>query len=193
MDLWGYSAVLHRVPLTSTPEGTRQSASRPPSPTISILPVFSIRGVKLDPGGTSTSWEDFDCPRLPRRILKLLESILNLSALTVRFSHFASRCRSCAVTCRCCCRALPARSLVRPDLPQNAVRRSSSTAHDLLPPRQQAEAHKAKHSATCIEMVDGIICHSANISTRPSGGVLRAGRKDHRDPSRTLLLRPSRK
>ena len=45
---------------------------------------FSSRGIEVDPGLLDVVGK-FHLPRLPRRILKLLEAVLNLAALTVRF------------------------------------------------------------------------------------------------------------
>ena len=45
---------------------------------------FSSRGIKVDPGLLDVVGK-FPLPRLPRRVLKLLEALVNLSALTVRF------------------------------------------------------------------------------------------------------------
>ena len=45
---------------------------------------FSSRGITVDPGLLDVVGK-FRLPRLPRRMLKLLEAILNLSALTGRF------------------------------------------------------------------------------------------------------------
>ena len=46
---------------------------------------FTSRGIQVDPGLLDVVGK-VRLPRLPRRILKLLEAMLNLCALTVRFS-----------------------------------------------------------------------------------------------------------
>ena len=45
---------------------------------------FSSRGIKIDPGMLDVVGK-FDLPRLPRRILKLIETTLNFAGLAVRF------------------------------------------------------------------------------------------------------------
>jgi len=83
MDLWAtvpyYTAYLSRALLKERVNVQIGSISYYLDPT-----CFSSRGIKLDPGALDIVGK-FRLPRLPRRILKLLESILNLSALTVRF------------------------------------------------------------------------------------------------------------
>jgi glycosyltransferase involved in cell wall biosynthesis len=122
---------------------------------------FSGRGIKLDPGILDVVGK-FRLPRLPRRILKLLESILNLSALTVRFLLSPPDIVHVQY--------LP---MLQSRLPldrwfaQFCRRRGSKiilTVHDLLP-HDTGEAHKQTFR-DLYRMVDGIICHSDNISTR---------------------------
>jgi glycosyltransferase involved in cell wall biosynthesis len=122
---------------------------------------FSSRGIKLDPGAFDIVGR-FRLPRLPRRILKLLESILNLSALTVRF--LVSPPDIVHV------QYLP---MLQSRLPldlwfvQFCRKRGSKivlTVHDLLP-HDTGEAHKQAFR-DLYRMVDGIICHSGNIQTR---------------------------
>jgi hypothetical protein len=83
MDLWAtvpyYTAYLSRALLQEHVDLTVGSIFYYLDPT-----CFSSRGIKLHPGLLNVVGK-FRLPRLPRRILKLLESILNLSALTVRF------------------------------------------------------------------------------------------------------------
>jgi glycosyltransferase involved in cell wall biosynthesis len=121
---------------------------------------FSSRGIKVDPGLFDIVGK-FRLPRLPRRMLKLLEAILNLSALTVRFL------------------------ILRPDvihvqylpmlkwrLPLDfwflefCRRRGSKivlTVHDLLP-HDTGEAYRRTFDEL-YRMVDAIICHSDHIKT----------------------------
>src|SRR5260370_8122970 len=83
MDLWAtvpyYTAYLSRALLNQRANVQVGSISYYLDPT-----CFSSRGIKLDPGVLDVVGK-FRLPRLPRRILKLLESILNLSALALRF------------------------------------------------------------------------------------------------------------
>ena len=122
---------------------------------------FSSRGIKLDPGVLDIVGR-FHLPRLPRRILKLLESILNLSALAVRFLLFPPDVVHVQY--------LP---MLQSRLPldlwfvQFCRKRGSKivlTVHDLLP-HDTGEAHKQTFR-DLYRMVDGIICHSGNISSR---------------------------
>jgi glycosyltransferase involved in cell wall biosynthesis len=122
---------------------------------------FSSRGIKLDPGVLDIVGR-FHLPRLPRRILKLLESILNLSALAVRFLLFPPDIVHVQY--------LPMlQSLLPLDLwfVQFCRKRGSKivlTVHDLLP-HDTGEVHKQTFR-DLYRMVDGIICHSGNISSR---------------------------
>jgi glycosyltransferase involved in cell wall biosynthesis len=122
---------------------------------------FSSRGIKPDPGALDLVGK-FRLPRLPRRILKLLESILNLSALALRF--FLSPPDIVHV------QYLP---MLQSRLPldlwfvQFCRKRGSKivlTVHDLLP-HDTGQAHK-QIFRDLYRMVDGIICHSDNIRTR---------------------------
>ena len=122
---------------------------------------FSSRGIQLDPGAFDIVGR-FRLPRLPRRILKLLESILNLSALTVRFLFSPPDIVHVQY--------LP---MLQSRLPldlwfvQFCRKRGSKivlTVHDLLP-HDTGEAHKQAFR-DLYRMVDGIICHSGNIQTR---------------------------
>ncbi len=122
---------------------------------------FSSRGIKLDPGLMDVVGR-FDMPRLPRRVFKMAEAMLNLVALGVRF-------------------------LVRPPdvvhvqyLPMLKWRvpvdlwfleytrwrgaKLVLTVHDLLP-HDSAEAYKQTF-LKLYASVDGIICHSDHIKTR---------------------------
>src|SRR5277367_6450178 len=83
MDLWAtvpyYTAYLSKALLNKSAHLTVGSISYYLDPT-----CFSSRGIKLDPGPLNIVGR-FKLPRLLRRVLKLLESIVNLSALTARF------------------------------------------------------------------------------------------------------------
>jgi glycosyltransferase involved in cell wall biosynthesis len=160
MDLWAtvpyYTAYLSRALLRDGVDLTVGSISYYLDPT-----CFSSRGIKLHPGLLDVVGK-FRLPRLPRRILKLLESILNLSALTLRF--FFSPPDILHV------QFLP---MLLSRLPLDfwfvrfSSRRGSKivlTVHDLLP-HDTGERHKQTFR-DLYQMVDGIICHSDSIKTR---------------------------
>lgn len=160
MDLWAtvpyYTAYLSRALLKERVNLMVGSISYYLDPT-----CFSSRGVKLDPGALDVVGK-FHLPRLPRRILKLSESILNLSALAIRFLF--SRPDVVHV------QYLP---MLQSRLPldlwfvQFCRKRGSKivlTVHDLLP-HDTGEAHKQTFR-DLYRMVDGIICHSDNIRSR---------------------------
>jgi Glycosyltransferase len=122
---------------------------------------YSSRGIKTDPGLLDVVGK-LKLPRLPRRIFKLLESLLNLSALGLRFL------------------------VAPPDLVhvqylpmltwrfpldfwflEYCRKRGSKivlTVHDLLP-HDTADAHKNTFQHL-YDFVDGIICHSDHIEVR---------------------------
>jgi len=160
MDLWAtvpyYTAYLSRALLKEHVDLTVGSISYYLDPT-----CFSSRGIKLHPGLLDIVGK-FPLSRVPRRILKLLESILNLFALTVRFLISPPDVVHVQF--------LP---MLRSRFPldlwfvQLCRRRGSKivlTVHDLLP-HDTGEAHKQIFHAL-YQMVDGIICHSDNIRTR---------------------------
>jgi glycosyltransferase involved in cell wall biosynthesis len=160
MDLWAtvpyYTAYLSRALLKEHVDLTVGSISYYLDPT-----CFSSRGIKLHPGLLDIVGK-FRLSRVPRRILKLLESILNLSALTVRFLISPPDVVHVQF--------LP---MLRSRFPldlwfvQLCRRRGSKivlTVHDLLP-HDTGEAHKQIFH-DLYRMVDGIICHSDNIRTR---------------------------
>jgi glycosyltransferase involved in cell wall biosynthesis len=122
---------------------------------------FSSRGIKVDPGVMDVVGK-FRLPRLPRRILKLPEAMLNLSALTVRF--LISRPDVIHV------QYLP---MLKWRLPLDlwflefCQRRGSKivlTVHDLLP-HDTGEAYKRTFDEL-YRIVDAIICHSDHVRAR---------------------------
>jgi glycosyltransferase involved in cell wall biosynthesis len=160
MDLWAtvpyYTAYLSRALLRENVDLTVGSISYYLDPA-----CFSSRGIKLHPGFLDVVGK-FRLPRLPRRILKLLESILNLSALAARF--LVSPPDIVHV------QYLP---MLRSRLPldlwfvQLCRKRGSKivlTVHDLLP-HDTGEAYKQTFR-DLYRTVDGVICHSDNIRTR---------------------------
>ncbi|NYF50835.1 glycosyltransferase family 4 protein [Tunturiibacter gelidoferens] len=119
---------------------------------------FSNRGIMLDPGLMDVVGK-FRLPRLPRRVLKLLESLLNLAALAVRFLISSPDVVHVQF--------LP---MLTSRLPldlwfvQFCRRRGSKivlTVHDLLP-HNTGESHKQIFH-DLYQMVDRIICHSESI------------------------------
>ncbi len=160
MDLWAtvpyYTAYLSKALLNKGAHLTVGSISYYLDPT-----CFSRQGIKLDPGLLNVVGR-FQLPRLPRRVLKLLESILNLSALTLRF--LVSPPDIVHV------QFLP---MLTSRLPldlwfvQLCRRRGSKivlTVHDLLP-HNTGETHRETYQ-DLYQMVDRIICHSDNIRGR---------------------------
>jgi glycosyltransferase involved in cell wall biosynthesis len=160
MDLWAtvpyYTAYLSRALLK---EGVNLQVG---SISYYLDPAcFSSRGIKLDPGALDIVGR-FHLPRLPRRILKLLESILNLSALAVRFLLSPPDVVHVQYLPMLLSR-LPL-DLWFVQICRKRGAKIVLTAHDLLP-HDTGEAHKQTFS-NLYRMVDGIICHSDNISTR---------------------------
>jgi glycosyltransferase involved in cell wall biosynthesis len=160
MDLWAtvpyYTAYLSRALLNQSVDLTVGSISYYLDPT-----CFSSRGIKLHPGLLDIVGK-FRLPRLPRRVLKLLEFILNLFALTLRFLFAPPDIVHVQY--------LP---MLNSPLPLDlwfvkfCQRRGAKiilTAHDLLP-HDTGEMHKQTFR-NLYSIVDGIICHSDNIKTR---------------------------
>ncbi len=122
---------------------------------------FSSRGIKVDPGLMDVVGR-FHLPRLPRRILKLFEALLNLAALTVRFLI------SCPDVIHV--QFLPMfKSRVPLDLwfvelCQWRGAKIVLTVHDLLP-HDTGEAYKRTFDGL-YRMVDAIICHSDHVEAR---------------------------
>jgi glycosyltransferase involved in cell wall biosynthesis len=122
---------------------------------------FSSRGIKVDPGLVDVVGK-FSPPRLPRRALKLIEALVNLSALTVRFWVAPPDVIHVQF--------LP---MLKWNLPLDfwflefCRKRGSKivlTVHDLLP-HNTGERHKATF-LELYRMADWIICHSEHIRTR---------------------------
>jgi len=122
---------------------------------------FSSRGIRVDPGLLDVVGK-FRLPRLPRRILKLLEAMLNLSALTVRFLISSPDVIHVQY--------LP---MLKWRLPLDlwflefCQRRGSKivlTVHDLLP-HDTGEAYKRTFDEL-YRIVDAIICHSDHVRAR---------------------------
>ena len=160
MDLWAtvpyYTAYLSKALLAERVDLTVGSITYYLDPN-----CFSGRGIKVDPGLLDVVGK-FRLARLPRRVLKLFEAMLNLSALTARF--LVSPPDVIHV------QYLP---MLKWRLPLDVwflefCRRRGSkivlTVHDLLP-HDTAEIHKQTFHKL-YHFVDGIICHSDHIATR---------------------------
>ena len=122
---------------------------------------FSDRGIKIEPGLLDVVGK-FRLPRLPRKILKLMEGIVNLCALTLRFSVLPPDVIHVQF--------LP---MLRTPVPMDlwfveyCRRRGSKivlTVHDLLP-HDTGEEYKATFDKL-YGRVDAIICHANSIRTR---------------------------
>ena len=122
---------------------------------------FSSRGLRTDPGALDLVGR-FPLPRLPRRLLKLLEATLNLSALVLRFS----RARPDVIHVQ----YLP---MITWKIPfdlwflkfcKRLGSRIVLTVHDLLP-HDSHDQHRAVFEKL-YHFVDHLICHSASIQAR---------------------------
>jgi glycosyltransferase involved in cell wall biosynthesis len=122
---------------------------------------FSSRGIKVDPGLLDVVGR-LPLPRVPRRVLKLSEALVNLSALTARFLVSPPDVIHVQV--------LP---MLKWRLPLDfrflefCRKRGSKivlTVHDLLP-HDTGEAHKETF-LELYRMVDRLICHSYHIRAR---------------------------
>lgn len=160
MDLWAivpyYTAYLSKALLAAGVDVTVGSITYYLDPK-----CFSSRGIKVDPGLMDVVGR-FPLPRVPRRVLKLAEALVNLTALSVRFLF--SRPDAIHV------QYLP---MLKWRLPLDfwflefCRKRGSKivlTVHDLLP-HDTGETYKRTFDAL-YRMVDGIICHSDHIKAR---------------------------
>jgi glycosyltransferase involved in cell wall biosynthesis len=160
MDLWTtvpyYTAYLSQALLRERTDLTVGAISYYLDPG-----CFSDRGIKLDPGLLDVVGK-FKLPPMSRRILKLLESLLNMAALSARF--LASPPDIIHVQYL---PMLKARFPLDRWFVELCRKRGSKivlTVHDLLP-HDTGEAYKASFQQL-YRMVDSIICHSDNIKTR---------------------------
>lgn len=160
MDLWAtvpyYTAYLSKALLAQGVPLTVGSISYYLDPD-----CFSSRGIQLRPGLMDVVGK-LKLPRLPRRIFKMLEAILNLSALTVRFLFSPPDVVHVQY--------LP---MLKWRLPLDFwflefCRKRGAiivlTVHDLLP-HDTAEAYR-KTFQKLYTMVDGMICHSDHVKAR---------------------------
>jgi glycosyltransferase involved in cell wall biosynthesis len=122
---------------------------------------FSSRGIKVDPGLMNVVGR-FNLPRLPRRVLKLGETMMNLAALRTRFMAAPPDVIHVQFL-----PMLTSRLPLDLRFVEFCQRRGSKvvlTVHDLMP-HDTGEAHKAKVAAL-YAMVDAMICHSDTIRAR---------------------------
>ena len=160
MDLWAtvpyYTAYLSRALLADGVDVTVGSISYYLDPT-----CFSSRGLELDPGFLDVVGR-FPLPWFLRRPIKLIEALINLLALTVRFSISPPSIVHVQF--------LP---LVRWPVPLDAWfvsfcrwrgSKAVLTVHDLLP-HDTADSHKHIFLRLYSRM-DALICHSEHIKSR---------------------------
>ncbi len=160
MDLWAtvpyYTAYLSRALLAQGANVMVGSITYYLDPT-----CFSSRGLRLDPGLIDAIGK-YPLPRAPRRILKLLEGLLNMSALTLRFLLSPPEIIHVQY--------LP---MLRWRLPLDKwflalCRRRGSrlvlTVHDLLP-HDTTLAYKETFE-DLYKSVDALICHSDHVRHR---------------------------
>lgn len=160
MDLWAtvpyYTAYLSKVLLREPIDLTVGSITYYLDPA-----CYSSRGIKNDPGLLDVVGK-LKLPRLPRRLFKLFESLLNLSALGFRFLAAPPDLVHVQYLPMLTWR-LPA------DLwfLRYCRKRGSKivlTVHDLLP-HDTADVHRQTFQHL-YDFVDGIICHSDHIEAR---------------------------
>ena len=122
---------------------------------------FRSRGIKLHPGLLDVVGR-FNLPRLPRRLLKLVESILNLGALTLRF--LVAPPDVVHVQYLPMLRSRMPLDLWFVEFCRLRGAKIVLTVHDLLP-HDTGDAHKAVY-AELYASVDAMICHSDSIRGR---------------------------
>jgi glycosyltransferase involved in cell wall biosynthesis len=160
MDLWAtvpyYTAYLSKALLAEDVALTVGSISYYLDPD-----CFTGLGIKVDPGLLDVVGK-YPLPKLARRMLKLMEALLNLSALTVRFLASAPDVIHVQF--------LP---MLKWRLPLDfwflefCAKRGAKivvTVHDVLP-HDTGETHKKTFDAL-YRMADRLICHSDNIQGR---------------------------
>jgi glycosyltransferase involved in cell wall biosynthesis len=160
MDLWAtvpyYTAYLSRALLAEGVDVTVGSISYYLDPD-----CFTRCGIKVDPGLLDMVGK-FPLPRLPRRVLKLLEALVNLPALTVRF--LVSPPDVIHVQFLPMLKWRLSLDFWFLELCRKRGSKIVLTVHDLLP-HDTGEAHKETF-LELYRMADGIICHSDHIRAR---------------------------
>jgi glycosyltransferase involved in cell wall biosynthesis len=160
MDLWAivpyYTAYLSKALIADGVDVTVGSISYYLDPT-----CFTSRGINVDPGMVDVVGK-FKLPKLPRRVLKLMEAMLNLAALVVRFAVSPPDVIHVQY--------LP---MLQWSVPLDfwfleycrwRGAKIVLTVHDLLP-HDSAERHK-KTFYKLYGFADRIICHSETVKTR---------------------------
>ena len=122
---------------------------------------FSSRGIKVDPGLLDVVGK-FHLSRLPRRILKSLEALLNLFALTVRF--LISPPDVIHVQYLPMLKGRVPLDLWFVEFCQWRGSKIVLTVHDLLP-HDTGEAYRRTFEGL-YRRVDAIICHSDHVETK---------------------------
>jgi glycosyltransferase involved in cell wall biosynthesis len=122
---------------------------------------FRSRGIKVDPGLLDVVGR-FNLPRLPRRVLKLLESMLNLAALTVRF--LVAPPDVVHVQYLPMLRSRMPLDLWFVEFCRWRGAKIVLTVHDLMP-HDTGNAYKAAY-VELYGRVDAMICHSDSICAR---------------------------
>ncbi|MHB8303775.1 MAG: glycosyltransferase family 4 protein [Acidobacteriaceae bacterium] len=160
MDLWAtvpyYTAYLSKALLRQGVDLTVGSISY-----YLDTGCFSNRGIKVDPGLMDVVGK-LQLPRLPRRILKLFEAVLNLFALVLRFTVSPPDVIHVQY--------LPMLKWRLPldfwflEFSRARGAKIVLTVHDLLPHDTGQAYRQTFHDL--YSMVDGIICHSDHIRTK---------------------------
>jgi glycosyltransferase involved in cell wall biosynthesis len=160
MDLWAtvpyYTAYLSKALLTEGADVTVGSITY-----YLDTACFSDRGIRVDPGIADVVGR-YRLPKLPRRVLKLIEAMANLAALVVRFAIAPPDVVHVQY--------LP---MLRWRVPldfwflefcQGRGAKVVLTVHDLMP-HDTADRYQALFDKL-YKRVDRIICHSDHIKTR---------------------------
>lgn len=122
---------------------------------------FTSRGIKVNPGLFDVVGK-FSLPRLPRRILKLSEAMLNLAALAMRFLFSPPDVIHVQYLPMLKWRFPPDLLFLR--LCRKRGSKIVLTVHDLLP-HDTADVYQQTFQ-NLYQSVDQIICHSDHIRTR---------------------------
>lgn len=125
------------------------------------LHCFTSRNITPDPGLLDIVGK-LDLPRIPRRVLKLAEAILNMAALTVRFAISPPQIIHVQFLPMLRWR-IPMDSLFV-SFCRNRGAKIVLTVHDLLP-HDTGNAHQQIFQSL-YHRVDSIICHSTHIQAR---------------------------
>jgi len=122
---------------------------------------YTSRGVRVDPGLVNVVGR-YKLPRLPRRVLKVVEGMMNLAALTVRFAVRPPDVVHVQYLPMLLSR-LPM-DLWFVEFCQGRGAKIVLTVHDLLP-HDTGDAH-VQVFRDLYARVDGLICHSESVRAR---------------------------